>query len=141
MYTQEYKDFWLVTLDQEGHEKTCNYWYLVQSFGATPHTAFTKRESLLCWLALHGIQLTKSLPEHGTHSVQRLAGKYKSTSHMNPSEFYAIEGTKTPRLDNGDYTLGIIAHEEDGTRNIHYLNCNVRERPVYVYAETRAQVG
>ena len=140
MYAREYKDLWLITLDAEGHEKTCNYWYLVQTYGCTAHTAFAKRGSLLRWMNERGIELTAPLPEHGTHSVQRLVGRYKTTAHMDPKQFQGLQGTRTPVLDNGGYTLGVIKEETDGTRNINYLNCNC-ERPKLPYAETREQVG
>jgi hypothetical protein len=44
-------------------------------------------------------------------------------------------------MDNADYTLGILETDEDGVVNLHHLNCNLRDRPVFEPAASRAMVG
>jgi hypothetical protein len=128
----------LITLDPDGHSKTCNYWYLIQNNNG-PHCAFTKRDALVEWLHLVGVRLTADLPEHGTHGWQKLDGSYRTESHMSYDEFYALGGLHTKALSNGEWTLCIAKHDADGLTTLHTLNPNCKYRPVYDYAECRAR--
>lgn len=137
---QTYSDLHLITLDMEGHLKTCDYWYLVR----TPwfaHTAFNRRESLLQYLAERGLELTSELPEHGKPSTQDLRGSYRTEMHGSYDEFYALNGVRSRTLSNGDWTLAIITTDEDGIKTVHVLNPNCRDRPVYDHRESRATMG
>jgi hypothetical protein len=130
----------VISLDQQGHERTCNYWYLVQNQHG-PHTAFEKREHLLAWLERLGLTLEGELPPHGTHGWLTVTGAYRAKSHLSYDEFFALEGDRTRTLSNGRYTLGIITRDEDGLRTLHTLNPNCRDRPEFDHAESRALVG
>ena len=149
----------LVTLDAEFHRRTCGYWYLIRR-SAQAHTAFAKREHLLAWLAERGLELTEDLPPHGTHSFQRLQGKYATACHRtydpvlkladdtrwerryddpkerNPDELPIITRT----CSNGSYTLAVIT-ESAGMRVVNYLNPNCKYRPEYDYTESKALHG
>jgi hypothetical protein len=130
----------LVTLDPEGHEKTCDYWYLVQT-SCFAHTAFNRRESLIQWLQERGLSLTKELPQHGTFSVQDITGSYRRQMHTSYDEFYALQGARTRTLSNGDWTLAIITTDGDGLKTVHTLNPNCHDRQVFDYRESRALHG
>lgn len=130
----------LVTLNPEGHEKTCDYWYLVRT-ACFAHTAFNRRESLLQWLQERGLQLTQPLPEHGKFSTQDLAGTYRRETHMSYDEFYALKGYRTRTLSNGDWVLAIVTDDPDGVKTVHTLNPNCRDRQVFDYRESRAMHG
>lgn len=134
-----HKSLSLVTLDPEGHAKTCNYWFLVLSDGMS-HAAFERPEQLMRWLAERGLELTEPLPDTGTHSYQRIKGTYAERGHLSYDEFYALKGERIRQLSNADYTLGIVTSEADTTRTVHYLNPNCHDRLVYDYFESRAGV-
>jgi hypothetical protein len=140
---QKFDSLSVVVLDQSGHLKTCNYWYLVQCHHG-PCTAFTKRESLLNWMVERGLQLTEPLGEHGKHSWQKLNGHYFDQSHYGSvAEFDAMpSGTylAARKMDNGEYTEAKIVRDDAGVATVHYLNCN-EERHVFDYNESRALVG
>lgn len=135
---QTYSGLSLISLNQTAHARTCGYWYLIQSYGCTAHTAFATRAALIRWLDERGLTMTAELPAHGEHSVQQLAGSYRSQMHGGCDEFAALDGERTKILSNGEYTLGIITRDADGTRTEHYLNPNCRDRPVFDYWQTRA---
>ena len=141
IHTSTYKNLFLCTLDQEFHEKTCGYWYLVYSDWAQSHTAFAKREHLLTWLENLDLALTADLPEHTQHSSQRLTGSYRTSMHMSYDAFYSLEGQHVRVVSNARYTLGIITHDSDGLRTLHALSPNCIYRPEYDYVESRALVG
>lgn len=131
----------VVSLDSEGHAKTCDYWYLVQNH-AFSHTAFNRCASFLQWLEERGLKLTAELPEHGTFSGWiRIEGSYRQQYHNSYDEFYALQGYRTRTLSNGDYTLAIITNDADGIKTVHTLNPNCHDRTVYDYRESRAMVG
>ncbi len=123
-----------------GSSKTCGYWYLVTT-DATSHTAFATLDGLMNWLNDRGLVLEGTLPERGTHAVLRIAGSYRTTSHLSYDDFYRLEGGRIRHLDNGDYTLGVVTEDEDGVRNVHYLNCNLLDRPVFDYLASQQQLN
>ena len=136
-YTREYT-LWLCCLTPEQHERTCNYWYTVTTFGSTPHTAFTRRQALLNWLQERGLELSSELPEvRGTFASQRIIGTYRTETHLSYDEFFALKGERTRDLSNGDYTLAIITTGEDGIKTVHTLNPNCHDRPVFDYRTSR----
>lgn len=137
---EKHNSLTLVTLDPEGHAKTCNYWFLVLS-GSMSHTAFEKPEQLTRYLKERGLELTAPLPDTGTYSYQKLAGAYREQCHMSYDEFYALKGERIRQLSNADYTLGIVTTDADGVKTVHYLNPNCRDRVVYNYSESRAALG
>lgn len=141
---QLYKDLSVCSVTPEYHARTCGYWYIVQTFGATPHTAFAERAHLDNWLNERGLTLKDELPHtKGEHGYTKILGEYTRESHMSYDEFYnlAPQAIETKILDNADYTLGLITTDETGHKTIHHLNCNLKYRPVYPYAETRANYG
>lgn len=133
----------VVTLDQDGHDCTCDYWYLVQTDCCTAHTAFNKREHLLKWLDGLGLTLDGELPPHGTRGVVWVRGEYRKAMHLSYALFdrHRARGAIGRALSNGDYTMSIITRDEDGVHTIHVLNPNLTLRTVYDYKESRAMVG
>lgn len=131
-YTQTFTGLSLCQLTPEQHAQTCNYWFTIQTYGATAHTAFTTREQLMQWLEERGIELTAPLVDHGKHSYQRLTGTYKRASYMSYDKFYALPAIRIIKvMDNGSDTLGLLTEEADGTRVINHLNCNCKYRIEY----------
>jgi hypothetical protein len=138
---QTHKDFWVITLDQQGHEKTCNYWYLVQTYGGSPHIAFTRRSSLENWAFERGLMLP-DMPSPGTHSCSKMEGAYRTQMHSSYDEFYSIEKALEVRvLSNARWTLGLVTKDSDGIRTVHTLNPNCKHRPVFDYEECRVMFG
>lgn len=135
IYTRTYEGLTICSLTQEQHERTCGYWYTVQS-RATAHTAFRTKAQALRWLAQLGLTIANELPEAGTHSFQPIAGSYRRSSHMDVAAFAELQGETVPCLDNAQYTKGIITLDADDLRTLHHLNCNV-EREIYDYRLTR----
>ena len=130
----------LITCDQDHHDRTCGYWYIVQS-GAMANCAFSRRESFMQFLSERGLELTEELPSHTERSFQSIAGSYRTQMHGSYDEFFALSGTRTRTLSNGQYTVAIITQDDDGIRTVHTLNPNCRDRPVFDYAESRALHG
>lgn len=132
----------LTTLDKEGHDRTCNYWYLIQEYNG-PYTAFTKREHLIQWLEDMGLALTQELPEHATHSYQKIEGEHRFEYHNSYDEFFALPAIIERRTcSNGQYTLGRITRDDKtGIRTLHVLNPNCEHRPAYDYHASRELVG
>jgi len=136
----KYDSLSLCTLTPEQNRSTCDYWFLVHN-NNTSHTAFNQRTSLLIWLEERGLELTGPLPEHATHSVQKIKGNYSQKSHMSYDEFYGLPAISESRtLSNGDYVLSRITDDGEG-RTVHTLNPNCKHRKVYNYQESRAFLG
>lgn len=136
----QYNRLYLITLDRAGHEKTCNYWYLVRSEGgALAHTAFTHRVNLLRWLEERNLSLTEELPAHGEHSGQALTGGYSKRFVTSEEEFNRLVGIRTVCLHNRDYTAGILTTGEDGARMEHVAHFS--ERPKFDYWAMREFFG
>ncbi|MCA2967471.1 MAG: hypothetical protein INH43_03020 [Acidobacteriaceae bacterium] len=138
-YTRTYDNLWLITLTPEQHQRTCNYWYLVQqNFG--PFTAFTTRAALLRWMEERGlsVDLEKVAP-HKQHSSLPISGSFREAAYLGDADTFQniAADAETRQLSNAEYTLGKITHDEDGLRTVHYLNCNVRTRQVFNYQESR----
>jgi hypothetical protein len=145
---ETHSDLWLCTLDPESHARTCDYWYLVRTHGGTmAHTAFRTRDGLLRWLSERGLSLTEPLPDHGTHSSQRISGTYRRESHYSPDEVTAYHATAatcievTREMSNGAYTEARITLDSDGLRTVHFLNPNVRERITFDYVSSNLLLG
>ncbi len=132
--TRLYNNLWAYHLTPELHERTCDYWYTVTQ-GATPHTAFTTRAGLDRWMAERGLELTEDISNEGDGC--RIAGAYRYSMHIMPvDEFMALPGEQTRAMSNGQYTLAIIDVDTDGLRHVHILNPNVKDRPVFDFAES-----
>lgn len=140
-YTRTYDHLWLISLDAEQHARTCNYWYLVQAFGGTPHKAFTHKASLMQWLQERGLAVSRDIPNPGQHSVHQILGRYREAMHMPRDTFDAIEGKPAIVLSNAEYTTAKLARDADGVMTVHYLNCNVPDREVHHYQATRERIG
>lgn len=138
---RKYDGMWLISLDPEGHARTCNYWYLVQTYGCTAHTAFTSKASLLLWLEERGLTVDEPIPDPGTHSVQRINGAYRDAMHYPRDGFDAIDGAPAVKLDNAEYTTAKLVRDADGLVTVHYLNCNIRDREVHDYRVMRERIG
>jgi hypothetical protein len=134
-YTQTFDRLTICALDREQHERTCGYWYTVQS-RMTAHTAFATKAQAMRWLERLGLTIAQELPDAGTHGFQPIIGAYRRSSHMDVAEFEALRGELVPCLDNAQYTKGVITEDADGIRTLHHLNCNV-PREVYDYRLTR----
>lgn len=133
------------SLDPEQHERTCGYWYLVKQDNYA-HTAFRTREAFLAWAALYNLTVdADAVPLAGTYAYGRISGQYRRTAHIGVArnthvagdyvggydEFFALEGDRIRLTDNGEITLGIVTTDADGIRNVHHLNCNMRDRPKF----------
>lgn len=141
MNTTTYTHLRVSTLNEEAHEKTCNYWYTIQGWGAMGHTAFNKRQSLLNWLEHRGLSLDGALPPHGTLGGVGIVGSYKVCSHLNYEEFCALSPACLIRtMDNGDWTEGKVTVDADGIHTVHYMNCNY-QRVVFDYKESHEMYG
>lgn len=138
--TETYENLYVATLDQKFHERTCNYWYLVQT-STLSHTAFHNRDNLLTWLKERGLTLTEPLAEHGTSSWQAVNGSYRTQSHSDYEEFYGQQGITSRTLSNGDWTLAIITTDADSTKTVHTLNPNCKNRHVFDYEASRQLFG
>lgn len=132
----------VTSITPEMHERTCNYWYLVQDNNAA-HTAFTHKKHLMNWLEDRGLELTEELPEKGVFSYQKIKGQYIARSYYGFShgiKFNLIDPLiKTRTLSNGSYVVAKIT-ESGGIRTVHTLNPNMN-RTEYDYSESRAMVG
>lgn len=136
------KNLHVTSLTQEQHEKTCGYWYTVTD-GAMAHTAFATERGLLHWMQERGLELTAPLPARGTWSTQKIQGNYTRICTMDLVSFERLAHENHPKikiLDNGEYTMGIVTTNENGSKTVHHLNCNIRTRPVYDYQQTRAEL-
>ncbi len=132
-HTETYKGLCVITFDQTLHDRSCNYWYAVQSY-ATAHTAFHSQAGLYRWLEERGLELRGELPIAPTWGVTAIVGEYRQAHHLSYDAFYALPAIiETKVMSNGDYTLGRITKDADGLRTVHYLNCNLKHRPVYDY--------
>ena len=138
MYTQTFTDLWAIhTTATWRKENSYPYHFLVQHGGGTAHTAFVTQAGFDRWLAECGLMLGDNIDTEG--AWVKIVGTYHKTSYLDDAvEFYAQSGELTRVLSNGDYTLGIITTDEQGIKTVHYLNPNVRSRPVFDYQVSNA---
>jgi hypothetical protein len=113
-----YTGFHLISIDAEQRAKTCGYWYLIQTYGCTPHTAFRSKAALLLWLGERGLEPTAHIPDPGEHSVQQLKGSYR-TCYVGANDFRKLDGVQTVVLSNARYVDAVITHDPDGIRTVH----------------------
>lgn len=139
-WTKAHTNLTVISITPDMHRKTCGYWYLVSS-NAVSHTAFATSQGLMNWLDERGLVLEGNLPEMGAHAVLPVSGTYRTTSHLSYDDFFSLEGERIRVLDNGDYTLGVVTTDPDAVRNVHYLNCNMMDRPVFEYQASRNQLN
>ena len=137
----KYDNLYLAVITKERHERTCNYWYLIDN-SATAHTAFTTEHGVMTWLNERNLKLTKPLTEPGVFSTQKIEGKYQTKSHMDKKYFdnnlQPVLCSKT--LSNGDYVVAKITEDIEGIRTVHTLNPNVRDRYVFNYQEAAKEM-
>lgn len=138
---QVYNKLTVTSLTPEQHQRTCNYWYVVQhSWG--PHTAFTTRTGLNRWLSERGLEIEQeSLANNGVHSTVQVKGEYATEMHSSYDKFFGLANVvlETKDLSNGDYTLARITQDENGVRTVHTLNPNCRHRPTFDYNRCREE--
>ncbi len=96
---------------------------------------------LLRWLEQRGLTINEDdLPIAPVWGWVRVTGEYKATRHLSYDDFYALPAIAEIKvMSNGDYTLGRIT-EENGVRNVHELNPNCKQRPVFDYRATALEV-
>jgi hypothetical protein len=141
-HTREYSDLTVQALTPEMAQRTAGpYLYAVTTYGFTAHTAFRTRAHFTQWLDNLGLSLAEELVEEGCGKWMSIEGKYRVTSHLSYDEFFSIPGARIRHMDNSDYTLGILVKDADGVINLHHLNCNLRDRPVFEPAASRKLVG
>jgi hypothetical protein len=139
--TREPEGLFVQALVPKMAAQTCGpYLYAVNSKGFLPHTAFRTRAHLDQWLENLGLSLEGELVQDSGEYVD-IKGHYRTTAHLSYDTFYSLEGKRIRYMDNSDYTLGILVTDADGMVNIHYLNCNLIDRPVFDPAASRALVG
>jgi len=135
--TQEYTSLHLSSLDREQHARTCNYWYVLTTYGGSPFTAFRTRAHALAWFRLYGLTIPDELPTEGTWSTRAIEGMVRYRMHGSYGEFFNIEGVDIRAMSNGDYTLGIVSQDPDGVFVQNVLNPNCRRRPLFDHAQSR----
>jgi hypothetical protein len=143
-----YENLSVCALNAEQHLRTCGYWYVVTD-RASPHTAFATQRGLLRWMEERGLSVD-AVPKavapldsgKGLSNHCRIHGKYATRTHMSMDAFYALPNVvvRTKALCNGDYVEALIT-QEDGYRTVHTLNPNVRDRKVFDYRDTRAEMS
>jgi len=133
-----YNKLTFISITPEQHARTCGYWYLVrQNHG--PYKAFATLGAFYRWAEERGLSVdADKIPVRGEFSYQPIVGEFREERYMDSNAFEAIQGSETRQLDNAAYTLGKITTDADGVRTVHYLNCNVRTRPVFDYWESDA---
>lgn len=137
-------DMHVSKVNEDRAATTCgNYFYLITTRGMA-HTAFHRKEAFEQWLHERKLTLTNELPtgkrERGSSSI---IGEYTRKLHMSYDAFYALASTalhNTKTLDNGDYVRCFIT-EEDGKIIENVLNCNLKFREVFPYAECKLIYG
>lgn len=139
-YRQTYTDFWIIGLTQEQHARTCDYWYLVQTYGGTSHTAFRDRDQLQTWAANRGIKLPELNQPKGEFFCVKVPGSYSECSYLDKQHFDAIKGKHIYKLSNGEMTDGTIS-DENGHKVVNYCNPNVRDRAKHDYFKTYQSRG
>lgn len=135
MYTREINNLTVACLTPEQRERTCSYWFAVQS-NHTSETAFRTLAAFHQWLDLLGIECPEELPPQGEHKFIWLKGLYRVCSHLDVAAFYKLEGRVTRWMNNGRYTMAVITRDDDGIRTVHHLNCNC-PRLEFDYDESR----
>lgn len=136
-YTHTVEPRHLLSLDPEGRARTCSYWYVAQTFGCGPLTAFRTRAALMRWLDMFGLAVTGGeIPPEGEFRALQITGSYRVASYMDRAAFGAISGETVIWLDNARYTLAKLTKDADGIRTLHHLNCNV-ERPEMHWEQAR----
>lgn len=131
--------FWLIVLDKEGNERTCNYWYLLQTSACVSHTAFRTRHALVRWFNERGLPVPENLPEPGEHHVLHVPGKYRKT-YCDMETLTRVNGESIKVLDNAEYTLGKVTTDADGLRTVYVPNCNHRDRVKFDYWATQREL-
>lgn len=140
MYTTNYSQLFVCTLDEDANSKCCNYWYTVTTV-ASSYVAFNKRQSFLNWLEHRGLTLGGELPPHGTRGGVGIIGRFKECSHQSREEFAAISPVYSIRvMENGGWTEGKVTVDADGIHTVHHMNCNY-ERVVFDYRESDEMYG
>lgn len=138
-----HKNLSVVALNTAQHMNTCGYWYLVQGYGCSPHTAFRTLQGLERWLDERGLKCeipTAVQPEDygkDTTNWSKIEGEYATEMHWSMDEFYGLPNivVRSKTLSNGDYVEAIITL--DGSiRTVHTLNPNVRGRKTFDYHES-----
>lgn len=124
-YEQSYTGLHLGCLTPQQHERTCDYWYVIQNYGL-PHTAFRDADDLYEWLAYRGLRLAQRIPaERGIRGHSRILGGYRTALHSDVSVFTRIQPMLCmPVMDNSEYTLGKVTENDASERTVHYLNIN-----------------
>lgn len=129
-YEQEHSRLYLITLDPEGHSRTCNYWYLVQQAHGGGHSAFRTRAAALFWLEARGLRLPRELGEPGAHDVMQIGGTYRDAMWLDLAGFYGQRCQSgyvgdLLTLSNARHVVGIVNEDGHGIRTVHTLNPNV----------------
>jgi len=134
----------LICLNSEMRKKSVtNYWYLVQQ-GIYPYTAFRKLSSLLRWAEERGLEFEEPLPAIGVRKIIRILGGYQEVMHTSYDEFLSLKDGKctvTRQMSNGDWTMAIIKRNEKGSRSVHFLNPNLKDRTIYDLSESDELLG
>ena len=135
-YTRTLNRLGLACLTAEQRDRTCGYWYCVDSYG-TPQTAFRTRAALLQWLDLRGLSLPSELPEEGSHKFMPIAGEFRAALHLDRAEWDALVGPQAITMDSARYTVAKFTTGDDGVVTEHVLNVNVPHRPEFDSAVCR----
>lgn len=133
LYVQDHLSLSCYAPEQRRYSE--GYWYAIQSC-ATAHTAFRTREALEFYLEVNHLKLKSPLPEKlGTKAFIFIEGKTREFMH-NTVEGMPTQGRRILHMSNGDYTLGVVEEDAEGSI-IHYLNPNCG-RVVFEPAMARA---
>jgi hypothetical protein len=125
----------LTCLTAEQRDKTCGYWYTLQS-RMTAYTGFRTREALEFFLELHHLKLKQPLPDAlGTHAFIDIEGETREVSHGD-MDTLPSKGQRVLKMSNGSYTVGIVEQDDKGAI-IHYVGPNAT-RITFDHAMSRA---
>ena len=124
----------LTCLTAEQRDKTCSYWYTLQS-RMTAYTAFRSRAALQFFLDLHQLKLKQPLPDElGTHAFIDVEGQTREMMHGEMDTLPEM-GRRVLKMSNGSYTVGIVEEDDEGTI-IHFVGPN-GSRITFDHAQAR----
>lgn len=132
MNKQTYNTLHVTKLDEENRQRLRTHYGFVVSSGALSHCAFYSLAGLQQWAAERGLSLPQ-FSNDDSFETGCIGGAYSTVMHMDEAAFYAVDGQMIRVLSNGEFTLGIVERDPLGHCAVHYLNPNVRTRPVFPY--------
>lgn len=137
-YVQTHSNFWLCSLTEDQHSRTCGYWWTLTK-GGIAHTAFRTEYALREFFNRIRVTLPE-LVQRGEWASWSVPGEYRTCMHieLTREQFEQIPGSRFRAMSNGQYTEGIAETGGDGIVTIHTMNPNCKDRKVFDYWESSA---